>query len=66
MESPTGIIPEELMYPEKLKEVVAFLKAQPYPGNLKRSLIMGWARVAGIQLKRKVINDVEYSGIDYP
>lgn len=55
-----------MMYPEKLKEVVAFLKAQPYPGNLKRSLIMGWARVAGIQLKRKVINDVEYSGIDYP
>ena len=64
MESPTGIIPENLMYPEKKQLVVQFLIAQPLPGDLKRRLLEGWAVTVGIRVQSRDYNAVEKSGFD--
>jgi hypothetical protein len=64
VESPTGIIPEELMYREKKAEVVQFLLAQPLPGDLKRRLLEGWAITVGIRVRSRDFNLVHASGFD--
>lgn len=64
MESPTGIIPEALMYPEKKPQVVAFLQAQPLPGDLKRRLLEGWAITVGVRCQLKDYRVLEQSGVD--
>jgi hypothetical protein len=64
MESPTGIIPEELMYREKKAEVVRFLIAQPLPGDLKRRLLEGWCLTVGIRARSRDFNLVHASGFD--
>lgn len=64
MESPTGIIPESLMYPEKKAEVVQFLQAQPLPGDFKRRLLEGWAITVGIRVRSREYNLVAASGFD--
>lgn len=51
MISPTGIIPEDLMYPQRKKDVVNFLIAQPLPGNLKRRLLEGWCITVGVRCR---------------
>jgi hypothetical protein len=66
MESPTGIIPEELMYPAKKQEVLAFLMAQPYPGDFKRRLLEGWALTVGLRLPSRDFRAVERTGFDGP
>ncbi len=66
MESPTGIIPEDLMYPQKKKEVISFLLAQPYNGDFKRRLLEGWAVTVGLRLRGADFRRVEASGIDQP
>lgn len=64
MESPTGIIPEELMFPQKKKEVISFLLSQPYTGDFKRRLLEGWAVTVGLRLRGNDYARVEASGID--
>jgi hypothetical protein len=64
VESPTGIIPEELMYREKKAEVVQFLLAQPLPGDLKRRLLEGWAITVGIRVRSRDFHLVHASGFD--
>jgi hypothetical protein len=64
MESPTGIIPEHLMYPERKKEVIAFLQAQPFAGDYKRRLLEGWSITVGIRLRSRDFRLVEASGFD--
>jgi len=64
MESPTGIIPEELMYPQRKQQVIAFLLAQPLPGDLKRRLLEGWAITVGLRCNAKDYRVLEQSGID--
>jgi hypothetical protein len=66
MESPTGIIPEELMYREKKKDVILFLQAQAFPGDFKRRLLEGWAITVGLRLRGIDFQMVEKSGIDTP
>jgi len=61
-DSPTGIIPEDLMYPEKRKAVRAWLIAQPLPGYMKRDLFFAWARTVYVRLSSKEIALVEASG----
>lgn len=64
MISTTGIIPENLMFPEKKKEVIAFLQAQAFPGQFKRRLLEGWQITVGIRLRARDFNMVEASGVD--
>lgn len=62
-DSPTGIIPEELMYKEKRKEVRAWLIQQPLPGHMKRDLLFAWARTVYVRLGHNEVAEVEASGI---
>lgn len=64
MESPTGIIPESLMYPQKKAEVVAHLQSLPLPGDLKRRLLEGWAITVGVRCQSKDYRVLEQSGVD--
>jgi len=64
MESPTGIIPEDLMFPQKKKEVITFLLSAPYTGDYKRRLLEGWAVTVGLRLRSADYSRVEKSGID--
>lgn len=64
MESPTGIIPEHLMYPEKKQEVLRFLIAQPYPADFKRRLLEGWCLTVGVRCRSRDFRVVESSGFD--
>lgn len=64
MESPTGIIPEALMYPEKKKEVLQFLMAQPLPGDFKRRLLEGWCLTVGVRCRGRDYSLLEQSGFD--
>lgn len=64
MDSPTGIIPEDLMYPEKRKQVRAWLVAQPLPGFVKRNLLFAWARTVFVKLSAREVDEVQNSGIE--
>lgn len=64
MESPTGIIPEELMFPARLGDVVDFLVAMPVSGHLKEQLLSGWARTVGVKLRGSLFRRVRESGLD--
>jgi hypothetical protein len=45
MESPTGLIPEELMSAGMKPQVLDFLLAQPWPGDFKLQVLSGWGQV---------------------
>jgi hypothetical protein len=62
--SPTGIIPESLMYPAKLGEVMSYIKALTAPAEWKRGLLFGWARVVGVKLNSSQYLAVYNSGWD--
>jgi hypothetical protein len=64
MESTTGIIPEALMYPQKKRDVIAFLIAQPLPSWTKRTLLNGWSITVGIRCNAVDYHIVEVSGVD--
>lgn len=64
MLSPTGIIPEELMFPRRLRDVVKFLKGAPVRGSIKEQLLLGWARTVGVTLRGSLYRRVRESGID--
>lgn len=61
-DSPTGIIPEDLMYPYKRAEVVRWLIIQPWPGYLKRDMLFAWSRTVGIRMKETEVEQVVASG----
>lgn len=65
MSSPTGIIPENLLKPEMVQELVEWLVKQPYPGALKAALLRGSAMNLGIQIPAKFFRRVERSGVDH-
>ncbi len=66
MESPTGIIPEELMFPAKLEDVLVFLEQAPIRGQKKKELLLGWAKTVGVKLRGSQYFRVYRSGIDIP
>ena len=64
MKSPTGIIPEELMFQSKKSEVIAWLIQIPIESKLKRELFLGWAITVGVKLNRADYAKVTPTGID--
>ena len=48
MESPTGIIPEALMYYSKRTEAYNYLLSLPIHGDVKRDLWVGWCSWVGL------------------
>jgi len=63
--SPTGILPEELLYPAKLPQVMQFCQALPVSGEEKLSLLMGYARAVGLKINASQRRAVLHSGTDY-
>lgn len=64
MISPTGIIDESLMYPERLSQVMQFLKDKAATGSWKREVLQGWARVVGAKISQSQYNAVYQTGYD--
>jgi len=64
MESTTGIIPEELMYPQYKMAVIAFLISQPLPSWTKRRLLEGWCMTVGVRCRSWHYHLLEVSGSD--
>lgn len=64
MISPTGIVPEELMYPQKLGEVMTLLKAKTATGDWKREVLQGWARLVGVKISQAQYRAVYHTGWD--
>lgn len=63
-ESPTGIIPEDLMYPGGLNKVMQILMSIPIPGDQKEAIFMGWARGVGVTVNSSQRAAVRDSGTD--
>ena len=64
MISPTGLIPESLMYREKKNEVIALLQSKAWPGDFKRRVLEGWALTVGLRLRSREFALMEQSGFD--
>ncbi len=58
----TGVIPEELMYIERRKDVRQWLISFPVPGHVKRELLLSWARTVFVKLSEREIVEVMNSG----
>ena len=65
MASPTGIIPEDEMYPKAVGQVMQRLKNLPIPGIVKREILLGWARTVGVKLSPSQYAAVERTGTDH-
>ena len=63
MESPTGVIPEELMHYTFRKQVIAYLQSLPIDGDHKGDLFQGWASWVGTYTTPKEMKAVRESGI---
>ncbi len=55
--SPTGIIPEELLFPARRGAVMAFLINLPIEGDLKEELLIGWAKSAARCARVELIDE---------
>lgn len=64
MRSPTGIIPESMMYGSATSEVMKFIAALVAPGHEKADLFRGWAKTVGVKLSASQIAVVERTGND--
>ena len=64
MISPTGIIPEELMYPQRLGDVMTLLKSKVATGDWKREVLQGWARTVGVKISQAQYRAVYQTGWD--
>jgi hypothetical protein len=63
MISPTGYIPEELMYPQRKQDVINFLIAQPWPGQMKRRILEGWCVCVGVRVRPREYYLVDASDV---
>jgi hypothetical protein len=63
MESPTGILPDELMHFTKRTEALNYLLALPIDGELKQSLWEGWASWCGTHTSPAEKRKLAASGI---
>jgi hypothetical protein len=64
MTSPTLIIPEELMFPNKKKEVLTLLHDAPAERKFKAQLLLSWAQEVGIQLRQRDYDYVQSHALD--
>lgn len=63
--SPTGIIPEALLYPNRLGDVMSLIKTLAAPGDYKVDLLIGWCRTVGVKVNASQRETVRSSGWDY-
>lgn len=58
---PVEMVPEDLMYPQKLREMVAWLCKQNMPGHVKVQILRWWSLWVGIKLQGRWYTKVEKS-----
>lgn len=63
--SPTGILPEELLYPRRLADVMLYLQRMPVTGDEKLSVFIGWARMVGVRVNSSQRIAVRNTGTDF-
>jgi len=63
-DSPTGIIPEELMAPRYTREVMQFVGHLYVDSETKADLFRGWAQEVGVQISASQVNAVRETGTD--
>ena len=63
-ESPTGILPEELMQPGKVRDVMTFLQKLYVDSHTKADLLTGWAMEVGQRVSASQVNAVRRTGTD--
>lgn len=64
MESPTGIMPENLMFPNQKAAAIKWLQQAPLPADVKRNLLLGWAITVGMRVSQRDRRAVENTGTD--
>jgi hypothetical protein len=62
--SPTGIIPEQLMWPNRLADVLDFIGHLHADSDQKVDLLRGWAQTVGVNLSASQFNSVRFTGTD--
>jgi len=45
--NPHGIIPEGFIAPDKMQDVLLWIRQAPYPSGFRRGLLRGWAAATG-------------------
>lgn len=63
--SPVGIIPDELLAPEKREAMIQYLRRLPIPVRRRKQLAMGWAMMNGAALKAEEYTALEH-GVELP
>lgn len=64
MKSVTDIIPEELMEPAAIGDVISYLKGAPLQADEKVRLLITWSRQVGAKISASQRAAVAASGID--
>lgn len=64
MESPTGLMPEDLIDAGMMPAALDYLRAQPWPADFKRQVLAGWGLVTGVTITGAVADSVAASGWD--
>lgn len=62
--SPTEILPEEYLYPNRLGDVLATIRKLYVDGDTKVDLLQGWARMVGVTLNASQYQSVRVTGTD--
>ncbi len=62
--SVTGIIPEELLFPARLGDVIDLIKVIPVPGYYKVQLLFNWSRTVGVKISASQLEVVRRTGTD--
>ncbi len=60
----TDIIPDELMDPAKVNEVIAFLKRLSVPPRLLKETFVAWGKAVNLKLTRSMFEQLLGSDID--
>lgn len=47
--APHGILPDELIHPDRLRDVIIRLLAAPYAGWQKAQILRGWSITTGVR-----------------
>ena len=63
MESPTGLMPEQLMSAGMKRQALDYLLAQPWPGDFKLQVLYGWGNVVGNLISASDAAIVHASGL---
>lgn len=64
MLSPTGIMPDELISPDRRTDAVNWILAQPLESRVKVRLFKGWLRTLGQTATAAEYTTIEDSGIE--